>query len=227
LAVDAAPGYVPSRFNLACELALKSNADAAIKELEHLFRIGTPSARKFLSKTRFDSDFDPIRSDPRMKRIASEFVIDFDRSILDQLCADPGKVGTIVKAKLGLYTVDKRGKIKHVDGGKARGAVYDVLYDRTTRIDGSVFSVPGFCTKEKDDNGVRYRPPKSVLSKWNGMGRRCMVSNTRAWGPLSVRGILCFYEYGGSWVVGIAEGGKDHITDHFAGLKSRAKKLFQ
>jgi hypothetical protein len=233
-AIAAAPGYVPSRFNLACELALKGNADAAIEELEQIFKIGTMDARKYLSKTRVDTDFDPIRNDPRMKRIAADFQVDYDAAILKQLCADAGKVGTMVDAEIGLYTLDKRDEIKHVDGGKARGAVYDVLFvNRRT-------GTPGFCTKYKDDNDVIYGPPDSKLSKWDAKGRRCMEGQIPSYypstykthyrgedgGATAVRGLLCFYKHGDRWLVGVAEVGYGYFEEWPAKIKKKAAVLF-
>jgi len=68
-AVSQSPDYEMARFNLACEYALARNADAAIAQLEHLWRMGTARALKRLRKIATDSDFERIDNDPRFLAI--------------------------------------------------------------------------------------------------------------------------------------------------------------
>ena len=64
-AVSESPDYEMARFNLACEHALARNADAAIEQLEHLWKMDTTRALQRLRKIATDSDFEPIDDDPR------------------------------------------------------------------------------------------------------------------------------------------------------------------
>ena len=225
-ALAAAPGFEAARFNLACEHALKGDADSAIAELEHLLRQGTIEARKYLSKSRIDSDFDPIRSDGRLQTIAKQFEVDFDADVTTQLCADFGKVGTVVDSEVGLMVYDdatsKPGIPNgHITGGKARGAVYMIL-DSWCR-DGK---------RRREDNGgqrgeqyIGAPPHKSVLNKWSGKNvRRCLTG----WDYMSDEDqhlwdtTLCFFDRGSSWVIGVV-----YIASHDDAAGSELPRVSQ
>jgi hypothetical protein len=211
-AVAASPSYVPSRFNLACELARDGNADASIAQLEHLFRIGNKEARKYLSKTRLDTDFDSIRNDPRMKVIANEFVVDFSQGILKQLCADYGKVGSLVDNKLGLYDVvsashdeyDLTGKIKRLKGGKARGRIYKMLDNSAWCAGGKMVRQASYSEKRNTD---------SVLDKWSDKYKKRCLERLGSDEEAGCRGgfvdKLCFVRSDSGWSIGAT----GHVSD--------------
>ena len=56
-----------------------------------------------MSCARYDSDFTALHSDPRYQAIITEFDIDQSVGIIAQLCADPGKVTTVVDDRRGFY----------------------------------------------------------------------------------------------------------------------------
>jgi len=202
--VQAAPGWVAPRYNLACEYARFGKADKAISELEHILRIGNKDARKYASKTRTDPDFDPIRSDHRLKAIANDFQMDFDVDPAHQLCGDYGKVGTMVNSELGLYKYydHKDRNPRLLKGGKARGAVYKIL--------------DTWCSKGKrhryKEMGIPFGAPagRYTLSKdiWVNRGYKCL------WGSGSGIEVgagdseryktgLCFVRHNNTWVIGV------------------------
>ncbi len=132
-AVVASPSFVPARYNLACEQARAGKTDDAIASLEALHRLGTRETRKYLSLARTDADFEPIRRDPRFAALAAPFVVDWQKPILAQLCADFGRVGSIVDPNVAVHVMteyEPQGRLrpaKKLKGGPARSAVYAVL----------------------------------------------------------------------------------------------------
>jgi tetratricopeptide (TPR) repeat protein len=102
-AIELSPAYEPSYFNAACEYAMLGQADKAIEKIEDLYRMGTHTAQRYISATRYDSDFDKIRQDPRLVTIANSFSVNFDEPLFKQLCADLGRADTLVDSEKGLY----------------------------------------------------------------------------------------------------------------------------
>jgi hypothetical protein len=132
-AVAAAPAFEPARYNLACEQARNGDAPAAIKSLEALHRLGTRASRKYLSLSRTDADFESLRSNPAYVALVAPFAVDLSKPILAQLCADFGRVGTLVDPSFAVHVMTEykpQGKLsppKKLKGGPARAAVYSVL----------------------------------------------------------------------------------------------------
>ncbi|HIA00400.1 MAG TPA: hypothetical protein EYN66_00545 [Myxococcales bacterium] len=197
-----------------------------------------------MSKTRLDTDFDSIRNDPRMKVIANEFVVDFSQGILKQLCADYGKVGTLVDNKLGLFDVvtashdeyDLTGKIKHLTGGKARGRIYKLL-------DNGAWCANGKMVRESDAPYVEKKYADSVLAEWGEKyKKRCMERVGMDQAEMEASGSadhavftdkLCFVRSKNGWSIGALgnafDGGAD--SNHYWKIfnkkaVSRAIKLY-
>ena len=132
-AVATAPAFEPARYNLACEQASSGDTAGAITTLEALHRFGTRDSRKYLSLSRTDSDFESLRGNASYTSLVAPLAVDWSKPILAQLCADYGRVGTIVDPAVAVHVMtnyEPQGRLKpakKVKGGPARAAVYEVL----------------------------------------------------------------------------------------------------
>jgi len=206
-ALELAPGYVGARFNLACEYARAKDADAAIAELEHLFRIGSPEALLRAAKLQVDSDFDPIREDPRIKAITEHFAFDVDKGAFKQMCANRGKMIDAMDkdgfyetfAKRNSYPIEAASKLR--TGGKARTALSKIL--DVTCENGKI---------RKDPMGGNLVLSDTKLSKWTEKyPKRCVNFSTIVMpddpdegGTSSTEGLVCFVRQGEDWIIGVA-----------------------
>jgi hypothetical protein len=205
-ALELAPGYVTARFNLACEHARAKDADSAIAEVEHLFRMGTAEALLKAAKLQVDSDFDPIREDPRIKAIGEHFAFDVDKGAFTQMCANRGKMIDAM-GKDGFYETYAQGDgypiaaaSKKRTGGKARTALNKIL-DFT-------------CEKgkiRKDEMGGNLVLSDTKLSKWTEKyPKRCVnfsgivMPDNPDEGTSSTEGLVCFIRQGEDWIIGVA-----------------------
>ena len=196
-AVDASPAYEMARFNLACELSVAGRLDAAIEQLEHLLRMGTPLARKLVSRARYDKDFTALHSDKRYQAINAEFAIDPNVGIIAQLCADPGKVSTVVDDRRGFYyqreteTALDDGKTekftRHVKAKKARNTLYAFLKEGGQWCQNGQFrktSISGernwklILAKQKKPYACAHR--KQVM-EWTSQEYLCFVREANSW----------------------------------------------
>ena len=205
-ALELAPGYVGARFNLACEHARAKDADSAIAELEHLFRIGSPEALLRAAKLQVDSDFDPIREDARIKAITEHFAFDVDRGAFTQMCANRGKMIDAM-GKDGFYETYDKGNGYLVEaasklrtGGKARTALSKIL--DVTCENGKI---------RKDPMGGNLVLSDTKLSKWTEKyPKRCVNFSTIVMpdnpddGTSSTEGLVCFIRQGEEWIIGVA-----------------------
>lgn len=82
-ALEAWPGHVYSRFNLACALTLTGRTDEALGALQILWRMAATStgAADRLKAARIDKDFEPLRKDPRFRTLtgATDIVVAWSR----------------------------------------------------------------------------------------------------------------------------------------------------
>ncbi len=69
LQLDAS--HVWARYNLACELAVLGEHDAALLNLEVLTTLNDPEARQALRAAREDADFKKLRSNPKFVRLTN------------------------------------------------------------------------------------------------------------------------------------------------------------
>ncbi|MGB0590901.1 MAG: tetratricopeptide repeat protein [Myxococcota bacterium] len=211
-ALELSPGYVTARFNLACEYARFGNADEAIGELEHLFKMGTAEAMRKIAKLQVDSDFDPIREDPRIKTISDSFAVDFDQMLFKQICGNEGKIIGIIDHKEGLYGITTRvnnrtgtlkAKAAVVKGGKARTLVFKML--------------DMICDNGKVRRDERAEGPiltDTKLSKWTAKyPKRCVTYYGNIEGDpevdgdihgTDIEGNMCFIRQGERWTLGVA-----------------------
>lgn len=127
-AVAASPAYAPGRYNLSCELALAGQGDAAIEQLEHLLRLGTPEARSFVARARFDPDFARVAGDPRFRAIGDSFRLDEGTGagtgpgVLAQVCADPGRLVALIHPERGIgHYLETESAADDVKPEKAQG----------------------------------------------------------------------------------------------------------
>ncbi|MFO0748278.1 MAG: hypothetical protein U1F43_21840 [Myxococcota bacterium] len=103
-ALAASPRYAPARYNLACELARTGQADLrerAVLLIEDLVRIGTPQARTFVARTRFDEDLASLAADPRLAALAGTVRFDEAQPFARQMCEDRGRIGALVDPQKG------------------------------------------------------------------------------------------------------------------------------
>jgi hypothetical protein len=106
-ALALSPRFVPARYNRACELALLEG-DArgrALDELETLLRMDTADARLFVSRARFDPDFDAVRGDPRFAALVGRVAFDPNLGVAAQHCVDPGRLGSLIDPERGVELV--------------------------------------------------------------------------------------------------------------------------
>jgi len=101
-AVTLSPRFAPARYNLACELARAGDRDGALRELETLARLATPDARLFVARARFDEDFDGLREDARFRGLVALVRFDASRPVMEQYCADPGRIADLIDARRGV-----------------------------------------------------------------------------------------------------------------------------
>lgn len=196
-AVKASPAYEQARFNLACELSVSGQPGLAIEQLEHLFRIGTPKARKLLSRARYDSDFTALHSDPRYQAIITEFDIDQSVGIIAQLCADPGKVTTIVDDRRGFYyqreteSAKDNAKtdrfIRRMKSKKARKTLETFLKDGGQWCEGGKFRQESF-NGDRNQQLIFAQQTKSDVCAYRSEGAEwttreyiCFVREARGW----------------------------------------------
>jgi hypothetical protein len=211
-ALELSPGYVTARFNLACEYARFGNADEAIAELDHLFKMGTPEALRKIAKLQVDSDFDPIRTDPRITQIEEHFAIDFEQPLFKQICANEGKIIGIMDHEAGLYGISTRvdnnegvvrGKSSIVKGGKARVLVFKLL--------DTVCDMGKVARDERAEGPVLS---DTKLSEWvEKYPKRCITYYTNLPGDpevdgdghgTDIEGAMCFIRQGQRWTLGVA-----------------------
>ena len=211
-AIKLSPNYVNGRFNLACEYARFAKADEAIAELEHLYKIGSPKAMRKLGKIQVDKDFDPIREDPRIKAIVAGFAVDFDQMLFKQVCANEGKMITLMDHEEGLYAISTRinqnkgvmtGKAKLIKGGKARGHVFKIL--DTVCDSGKIL---------RDERAEGPILSDTKLSKWTEKYvKRCVKYYGNVEGDsevdgdihgTNIEGAFCFIRQGEAWTLGVA-----------------------
>jgi len=126
-AVATSPSYAPGHYNYACELAIAGQLDAAVEQLEHLLRLGTPEARLFAARAQFEEDFLRLADDPRFVAIGASFTVDPGAPLLAQVCADPARLAALVDGTRGFghyleseSAVDESQAVK--EGGPLRPA---------------------------------------------------------------------------------------------------------
>ena len=82
-ALQAWPGHILARYNLACALSLLGDSDAAIVELQRLYDMNEAGAdaEESLAKARIDADLTSLHKDPRFRKItlSTEIVVTFAR----------------------------------------------------------------------------------------------------------------------------------------------------
>ncbi len=243
-AIELSPAYEPSYFNAACEYSMLGQPDKAIEKIEDLYRMDTHTAQRYISATRYDSDFDKIRDDKRLVAIADSLAFDFDQGTFKQLCADIGKSDTLVDSDKGLYVYsvgyeDTPGKAKVVTGSKARSAFRKVVMKS--------------CGGGSDGKGIGEAPDGSrslsdtVLSKWtekyssrcvniNGIDvPECCKKNGGEDNPNCYcsahdnvfEGSVCFVKKGEEWTVGLVyteSSTRDYNTDNMKKFVKKAVK---
>jgi len=139
--VTASPSHVAVRYNLACELALDPAAhDLAIAQLEELLRVGTPEARAFVSRARFDVDFAALHDDARFQAIVGSVHYDPAEPFGPQLCNDPGRIGSLIDPDKGYYdSVDQEAGADESPASFVAGVVqgkaaYDAALSQTRAL---------------------------------------------------------------------------------------------
>lgn len=70
--MDHDRSHVKAPYNAACTFALQRDVDGALYMLRELAMIGGSAATERIHKVDSDSDFDPVRRDPRFQRALSE-----------------------------------------------------------------------------------------------------------------------------------------------------------
>jgi hypothetical protein len=75
-ALEADPGHVLARYNLACVYALTGDATSAIAQLEQFAKAGCVLCKKRLVRAREDADFDGIRGDPRFTALVDGVTVE-------------------------------------------------------------------------------------------------------------------------------------------------------
>ncbi|MFO0745983.1 MAG: hypothetical protein U1F43_09950 [Myxococcota bacterium] len=93
-AEECAPKLAAAR-----KAAKAGKADAAFAGLDELLTMGGKACRLAADGALVDPAFDKLRKDERMAKLAAGFVVDPAKSLSLQLCADPGRLATLIDAR--------------------------------------------------------------------------------------------------------------------------------
>lgn len=232
-AVNAAPGYAPARFNLACELALEGDSDAALNEIEFLSQLNTESAKRFIAVAPLDSDLNTIQKHPRFLKIQTLHRLKPDMPILAQLCSEPWRVKALVHPEKGLHQLIEK-EAPPVDDANAEGvAVLRHIRNKRRAQEALRKHLSTVCDLLKDNEGQTHEftkdKPLGVLEnkmecagvelagEWGAVYEICFVE---ADGLILVTAIL---EY--PYSVGLLEDSTKYYEGRVRECKARASSL--
>ncbi len=224
-AVKNSPRMTQARYNLACDYGRKGEADGAVRELEHLLRIGKQEAgRRRVALSKFDKDFDPIREDPRYVAIMASFVPSADAPVLEQLCKDRALTAGLIGAKRGFLYYSK---FMPPDADAAKWKPEEEVLEPRKSFSKMAKLFDRICDAETCVHPY-LKIDDPVLAKSTADRKRCTdITPAR---PDLPRTKLCFYlQQDGSWQLGLYADyspGDKLGPDYLRGAVNRAEAKF-